>query len=381
MKVKTEYVDNLIYNGFEKVNEEFTKCTVSILSCEQIANGTKFTEEAVSEAMPTLNYIPVIGYFNGEEFEGHGQEIVIADNGIEFKVKTVPFGVVIKDSQRWVDMEKPNGETEKYLCTDVYLWNRYDKAINSVLENECNQSMEISVSDGEYKDSYFEIKKFNFEALCILGKNVDPAFKLAKIRTSDKFSKDEFKNEYEEMVSVLEKYLSYEDEVEEKKYTEQEVAAIKEEYEVKIQELKDSFIVNQTQEYKDLESELIDIKVKYTDLLSEKKLLDIEVNDLREFKENIIRERNEAKVEDMLKNYSELKTIEGYNDLVKDKYTMDINELERNLKVFAFDNGIILTKGKITKKFSIEENENKKYKKDDSHDNSNHTEWDIILGE
>lgn len=381
MKVEKKYINTLVYDNFEKVNDEFTKCTISVLSCEQIANGTKFIENAVNDAMSTLNYVPVIGYFNGEEFEGHGQEIVLTDNDIEFKVKTVPFGVVIKDSQRWSEITKANGETEKYLCVDAYLWNRYDKAVKYVSENECNQSMEIAVEDGEYKDTYFEITKFNFEALCILGKDVNPAFKLAKIRTSDKFSKDEFKSEYEEMVSVLDNYLNKDTEPEPRTYTEEEVATIKNDYEKQIEDLKASLVVTETEEYKKVELELADIKAKYTDLQSEKVILNTEVEDLRQFKTNVIKEQKEAEVENMLKNYSELESVGGYQEIIKDKYSIDINELEKNLKVFAFDNGIVLTKGKITKKFSLEENENKKFKKDNSHDNSLPTEWDAILGE
>lgn len=81
------------YNDFEKINEEFVKCTVSVLSCEQKANGTKFSKQAVEKAKAGLNYAPVIGYFNGEDFEGHGIELTTNEEGIHETVKTIPFGV------------------------------------------------------------------------------------------------------------------------------------------------------------------------------------------------------------------------------------------------------------------------------------------------
>ena len=216
--MKKEYISSKLSN-FEKVNNEFLKTKISVCSYDQIANSTKFTKESIERAVPTLNYAPVIGYFseengeNGEaDFGGHGQELVLTDNGIEMKVKTVPFGVMIKDSARWEKLQKPNGEYEEYLCADAYLWSRYEKAINKVKENKCNQSMEVTINNGEYKDNYFEIQDFSFGACCILGESTRPAFEISKIRTADsQFAKDEFHNEYTEMLDKLNTFL-YEEE-------------------------------------------------------------------------------------------------------------------------------------------------------------------------
>ena len=58
-------------------------------------------------------------------------------------------------------------------------------------------------------------------------------------------------------------------------------------------------------------------------------------------------------VDERLDKNSELETIDGYSELVKDKYTCDIDALEKEIKVFAFDNGVILGK-KQKKNFSKE---------------------------
>lgn len=206
--MKKEYLETSLHGEFEKVNDEFLKCTISVLTADQVANRTKFTEDAIIKALPTLNYAPVIGYIKEDEFTNHAQEIVINDDGeYEVRVMTRPYGVVIKDSQRFVDMVKDNGETEKYLLVDCYLWKRYEDAIDTVKENLCNQSMEVTINSYDYKDSYLEVTDFNFSALCILGEDVTPAFNLAKIRTSSQFSQDEFKEQYESMIFSLNKYL------------------------------------------------------------------------------------------------------------------------------------------------------------------------------
>ena len=210
--MEKKYFDTSFANNtFEKVNEEFLKCTVAVCSHEQIANGTKFTKEALNNALPTLNYLPTIGYFKDGDFSDHGIELVIDNEGLHEVVKTIPFGVVIKDSYRYENLTKDNGETEEYLVCDVYLWSRYEDAINVVKNNQCNQSMEINVLNASLKENYYEITECSFSALCILGSDVTPAFKLAKIRTSDKFSKDDFKTNYTEMIGALDKFLDFEE--------------------------------------------------------------------------------------------------------------------------------------------------------------------------
>ena len=213
--MEKRYLETSFSNSFERVNEEFLKCTVAVMSADgQKANGTKFSMDAIEKAIPTLNYCPLIGYFNGEDFTDHGIELVINNEGFNEIVKTVPFGVVIKDSARFVDMPKMNGETEKYLVCDVYMWARYKEATTRVMDNKCNQSMEIFVNGGEWKEDYYDVTDFTFTGLCILGEDVTPAFNLAKIRTSDRFNKDDFKVEYQEMTSALDRFLNFEEEEE-----------------------------------------------------------------------------------------------------------------------------------------------------------------------
>ena len=106
--------------------------------------------------------------------------------------------------------------------------------------------------------------------------------------------------------------------------------------------------------------EINELKSNFVDLQGELELakdnyskLEEEVVGLREFKANIEFEEHKAMVDERLDKYSELETIDGYSELVKDKYTCDIDALEKEIKVFAFDNGVILGK-KQKKNFSKE---------------------------
>ena len=442
------------FSNYENVNEEFVKCTVSVNSYDQIANGTKFRKEAIEKALPTLNYCPVIGFFDGD-FNGHGIEYKITDDGIEEVVKTVPFGVVIKDSYRWEKLMKDNGEYEEYVVVDCYLWGRYKDAIENVKNNSCNQSMEVNINSAEYTNNYYDITDFTYSALCILGESTTPAFNLAKIRTSDKFRKDSFKECYSEMTEALDKFLNFEqggermvkkrkcskceteievnyefdedeeficdsckesdfskkenfelsfDEIREKLrnsvktegvycwvvqtfsdyfiYEEEiwrddnyEVKFYKQGYsldnnEVKILDDKvEVFARFITQEEMDkLEEEksnydnkISTLKADFTDLTSELEnlktehaTLKAETEGLKEYKANIEFEQHKAEVDEVLAKYSELETVDGYSELVKEKYTADIKELEKAIKVFAFDNGVVLNKKISKKSFSKE---------------------------
>lgn len=501
--------------NFEKVNSEFTKCSISIMGYDEIANGTKFSKENILKACPTLNYVPVIGYWNekDEDFSDHGIEYIITDNGIEENIKTTPFGVVIKDSSRFEPVIMDNGEETEYLFADCYLWNRNEKAINKVKEGKCNQSMEISINDYTERNNYIDITDFEFSALCILGENVAPAFNNARIKQVGKYSKDDFKAIYSEMISKFEEVmkggnivgvcskcgkeeneeLRFEeidgellcpecinaqfeddgsddssddsedssdagenteenaeenvdnneellaDEVQQEENQDGEDEKVADDdkdttkakkkmsldnenmivkYELSFDDIsykiyetlydanpdyyyylvsvyEDKFIyqrecydskagyVTQTFKqqyskaegqdeiafvgdpievfseyltadevkklsemragYEKLSNDAKELKAKYNDAIAE-------LEDLRAYKQNIIDTEHKEEVDLMLQGYSVLANLEGYNEIVEDKYNKDINEMEKNLKVLAFDNDIRLDRKPQTKK-------------------------------
>lgn len=98
------------------------------------------------------------------------------------------------------------------------------------------------------------------------------------------------------------------------------------------------------EEFKIVESELNKIKADYTTLNSDKASLDEEVIMLRQFKADKDKEFKEAQVDEVLAKFTELQTIEGYEELVKDKFEYTLEELETKLKVFAYDNNVVVNK-------------------------------------
>lgn len=395
-------------NKFEKVNDEFVKVTISVMSCDQIANGTKFTKEAVTNALDTLNYAPLIGYFNGDDFEGHGIEYVISDSEFKCTVKTIPFGVVVKDSQRWEKVQKQNGEYEDYLVVDAYMWSRYEEATSKVKENKCNQSMEVICNAGTYKEEgYFEVTDFSFSGLCILGENVAPAFNLAKVRTSESFNKDEFTSIFEEMTEALKAFLEAEeddfakcgddDEDKKKKCEDDEDEEDckkkkrceddeddEDEDEDKDEDEDEDVKKKKKCSEEEYEAEIVSLKAQYSDLLAEHESLkekysslENEVVELREYKATKENELKEAELEDeVFSKFESLRGIEGYEEIYNLRFELSKEDLTMRLKALAYDNGVVVGK-KEPKKFS--KDKAKKPLALDVKKDRNPSEWDTLI--
>lgn len=195
---------------FGQVNSGFAKVKLSVMTHEQIANGTHFNKEVINQNLSSINYIPIVAEYKEEakDFGTHGGEIIINDEGISFRETTKAYGVVISDTAKWENIKLKNGESIEYLTCQAYLWiDRYPE-LNCLYEGKANnQSMEISVLEGHFNEEtwVYEIDKFQFSALCLLGKEILPAFDEAKVMTD--YTKQDFKAEYTEMLDALNIYL------------------------------------------------------------------------------------------------------------------------------------------------------------------------------
>ncbi|MBP3914748.1 hypothetical protein, partial [Clostridium sp.] len=89
----------------------------------------------------------------------------------------------------------------------------------------------------------------------------------------------------------------------------------------------------------DLKVELVYIQSAFSDLESE-------CEELRTFKSNYEKEQMEIAQNEVFEKYSELAQVEGYSAIIENKNKYSIEELERELKILAYDNGIIIGKKK-----------------------------------
>lgn len=206
LRVKAYFDTNI-----EKVNPLFSKVKIRIAYTGENRNNSYISKEAFEKALPTIYNCPIIGEFveTVEDFGGHGGKIEISDKDIKYIHTTKPYGVINESSEiTWEDIVEENGTVNTYLCVTGYLWTGRYEELTSVVENSKNQSMEIEVSKGEFKKiggkDLYAIDDFIFSAFCILGEDVEPCFESSSITTYN-FNKEEFKDQFNEMLSELKK--------------------------------------------------------------------------------------------------------------------------------------------------------------------------------
>lgn len=174
----------------EPVNELFSKCFIRILYPGLNPNNVFLPKEVVEEMIPSLYNVPIVGEFieTIEDFKDHGGKIEITSDDIQFIQTTKPYGLVPESTEvSWESVKEADGTIKEYLTCTGYLWTgRYPEA-GIVVEEQRPQSMEL---DEETMEGYWErregkdvfhVTKATFSALCILGKDVPPAFDSASI--------------------------------------------------------------------------------------------------------------------------------------------------------------------------------------------------------
>lgn len=196
-------------SNFGDVNDGFIRATANILTEDQVANGFRFLNEAIEKSRKQWDYVPVVAEYieEKEDVGSHGGKITVKDGEIEYERTTIPMGVVIAGTDRYEDITCLNGETKKYFCVDVYLWyENFKKELDMFRKGKTRpQSMEVKISESEFVDGVEEVKDFSPVALCILGKDVPPAFKDSKVKVS--FQSDEFKANFDKLLSALDTYI------------------------------------------------------------------------------------------------------------------------------------------------------------------------------
>lgn len=199
------------FENFVEIDERFSTCSVKVMYVGKNRNGSFFTKETVEESMESLKNMPVVGEFkiDKDDFGSHGGEIRITDESIELVPTTRPYGVIPETFEHeWIEENLGDGRVKETLVVHgVILWTHHYKEAFNVLMDGSSQSMEIEVEDGFWNEEFevYQINSFNFLSLCILGKDVEPAFENSKFFSS---KQKEFKKEWDIMLKELSYSLS-----------------------------------------------------------------------------------------------------------------------------------------------------------------------------
>ena len=189
------------------INEQFTLCKCYVMALGKNENKTNIPKEAVDDALPSLFNIPVVAHLftdknSKKHVGGHDMELIVNEKGeLAFHILTVPYGTVPQqDDVHYEEVVEDDGKVNTYLVADIILWTgRYPELLDAKYSDEIYfaQSMEIIPSETKTEEGLLTIKKFQFSALCLLGKsdndseNIAPCFASARIEPYDFAAKDE----------------------------------------------------------------------------------------------------------------------------------------------------------------------------------------------
>ena len=182
------------------INPFMSSCEIKVLYLGENRNGSYISKDVAAEMSKTLRGAPIVGYFKQDiqDFAGHGEQLVLDDDGFHFNVLTKPYGFVAPDAKVWFQKFEDtddfgNAIERQYLMTTGYLWTGQFKEAQSVIEEGKPQSMELDEEtlDGHWatnvkKDmEFFIINDAIFTKLCILGDETEPCFEGASVTKPD----------------------------------------------------------------------------------------------------------------------------------------------------------------------------------------------------
>lgn len=366
----------------------FAPAKILIGYCGDNRNYSNISEEVYMNAR--IKNIPVVANFISDknDFGGHDVKIIHTEDGIDFYAATVPFGLVPESAKQWFTEEMVDGEMKKCYWTECLLWKRQYGFEKIAQTKRINHSMEISASEyTERDDGIVQIDKMDFEALCLLGSDVEPCFENSRLELG--YALDS------EIAEMMEQYKQYclsnegvnkmdnenkfteneqvnepENVVEPEQTVEPETSAENEFNQTENESENTENAENegtQAETQADPETESVDYELKYNELVSQFDALNEEVESLRKFKADIeaeIRAKEEAEV---FAKFEKLSEIEEFTKLKETSSEYTIETLEEKCFAIAGKHGINLfaketenTETEPVTKFSVVPENNEK---------------------
>lgn len=172
---------------FETADDRFTKVKIWLMHLGQNLNNSAFEKSVVDKAIPTLQYIPIMGFIelnddNEKDFSDHRYIITKDDKGIRRKYMGTPYGVIKSSDDNNAHYEErlcEDGETRTFLVTEGVIWNVLEDGAEifhrDLVKSQSMELYEKSIDGYEDDDGIFHFTEFSFRAACVLGDDVTPA--------------------------------------------------------------------------------------------------------------------------------------------------------------------------------------------------------------
>ena len=172
---------------FEAADDRFTKVKVWLMHLGKNLNNSAFEKSVVDKAIPTLQYIPIMGFVelnddNEKDFSDHRYIITKDEKGVRRKYMGTPYGVIKSSDDNNAHYEErlcEDGETRTFLVTEGVIWNVLEDGAEifhrDLVKSQSMELYEKSIDGYEDDDGVFHFTDFSFRAACVLGDDVTPA--------------------------------------------------------------------------------------------------------------------------------------------------------------------------------------------------------------
>lgn len=201
---------NFDVQNVEDLNPSFAKARVAIAYAGRNRNMSSISKDVFNAALPSLKNCPLVGRYDAENDDFGSHDIFVIknqDGKLVIENSTVPFGVIPESSQFSWEFIEDGGEMREYLFCDVLLWKRQYGYDCLSKQDKWHQSMEIAVDDYSVdNDGYCVVNGMNFEALCVLGNNVEPCFESASVQISTNYAMCDYKDQFASMLAELKQF-------------------------------------------------------------------------------------------------------------------------------------------------------------------------------
>ena len=313
------------------LNPSFHKAKTRIMAIESVANRCNFSTDSVVQSLPTLKNVPIVAQYSDETGNFKGHEFDVRGSALTYGI-----GVIPESAEQWIEEVEENGEVKKYLCSDVLLWKRQKKEFEFIKDHKgLSVSMEVMITDANFDDNeILNIDSFYFTAVTVLGIGVTPAFDSANIT----FAKNE--EQIKEMMFELNNFEREENtmpqagkEFEEQQSAEQpqetepeqpqepEQQEESKEPEVDYKKLLEEEQVESGRTIRELtqERDVLTQQLQQLKTDSAKELKDVmaELEELREYKHNIEKQKRQVAIDNVLENFKDLQETDDFKELIK----------------------------------------------------------------
>ena len=186
-------------SALTECNSSFDSGILRVCYTGKNRNNSFISKDTFERCISSIYNCPIVCRYDRDTdmIGSHDMELVSdGDGGMRIVNVTHPVGVVPESAKYWWEEIEDESGVHEYLCVDVLLWKRQEAYKKIKEDGITDESMEISVKEGEMVDGVYVIKRFEFTAFCLLG-TAQPCYESASLEV---FSRDDFKAQLAEMM-------------------------------------------------------------------------------------------------------------------------------------------------------------------------------------